>query len=200
MKNFIFQNPTKLIFGKNQLEHLRREIPKYGKNVLLVYGGGSIKRNGIYDKVVKILKELDVNLFELSGVEPNPRIETVRRGVEICKQENVDFLLAVGGGSVIDCTKAIAAGAKYDGDPWDIVIKKVKVQDALPSGNGSNTGGNGIRNECRICNYELGNEGKIWLGLCKSISEIFDFRSGTYILSSERANGLRYRRHHVPCV
>ncbi len=134
MKNFIFQNPTKLIFGKNQLEHLRREIPKYGKNVLLVYGGGSIKRNGIYDKVVKILKELDVNLFELSGVEPNPRIETVRRGVEICKQENVDFLLAVGGGSVIDCTKAIAAGAKYDGDPWDIVIKKVKVQDALPLG------------------------------------------------------------------
>lgn len=134
MKNFIFQNPTKLIFGKNQLEHLRREIPKYGKNVLLVYGGGSIKRNGIYDKVVKILKELDVNLFELSGVEPNPRIETVRRGVEICKQENVDFLLAVGGGSVIDCTKAIAAGAKYDGDPWDIVIKKVKVQDALHLG------------------------------------------------------------------
>lgn len=134
MKNFVFKNPTKLIFGKDQIEHLKSEIPKYGKKVLLVYGGGSIKRNGIYDRVVNIFQELAVKWFELPGVEPNPRIETVRRGVDICKRESIDLILAVGGGSVIDCAKAIAAGAKYDGDPWDLVINKAKVEDALPIG------------------------------------------------------------------
>lgn len=134
MENFMYWNPTKLIFGKGQLESLKKEVPQYGKNVLLVYGGGSIKRNGLYDEVVSILKEIDVNLFELSGVEPNPRISTVRKGVDICRNEKIDFLLAVGGGSVIDCTKAIAAGAKYDGDPWDLVIKKAPVREALPFG------------------------------------------------------------------
>src|SRR5690606_27289195 len=101
MKNFVFKNPTKLIFGKDQIEHLKNEIPKYGKKVLLVYGGGSIKRNGIYDRVVNIFQELAVKWCELPGVEPNPRIETVRRGVDICKGENIDLILAVGGGSVI---------------------------------------------------------------------------------------------------
>ncbi|WP_409290047.1 iron-containing alcohol dehydrogenase [Peribacillus sp. SCS-37] len=134
MINFAFKNPVKLIFGKDQLEQLKNEIPQYGKKVLLVYGGGSIKRSGLYDKVVNYLKEIDVEVSELSGVEPNPRLSTVRKGVEICKQEGIDFLLAVGGGSVIDCTKAIAAGAKYDGDAWDIVIKKAEVKAALPFG------------------------------------------------------------------
>jgi len=134
MEAFSFYNPTKLIFGKGQLEQLKQEIPHYGNSVLLVYGGGSIKRNGIYDKVISILQELNVHIHELSGVEPNPRISTVRKGVDICKKERVDFLLAVGGGSVIDCTKAIAAGAKYDGDPWDLVIKKAIPDDALPFG------------------------------------------------------------------
>lgn len=134
MENFIFHNPTKLIFGKDQLEHLREEVPKYGKKVLLVYGGGSIKRSGLYQKVTGILEEIGSQVFELPGVEPNPRITTARKGVEICKQEGIEFLLAVGGGSVIDCTKLIAAGAKYDGDPWDIVIKKATVIEALPFG------------------------------------------------------------------
>ncbi|WP_409295093.1 iron-containing alcohol dehydrogenase [Peribacillus sp. SCS-26] len=134
MINFAFKNPVKLIFGRDQLEQLKNEIPQYGKKVLLVYGGGSIKRSGLYDKVVNYLKEIDVEVSELSGVEPNPRLSTVRKGVEICKQEGIDFLLAVGGGSVIDCTKAIAAGAKYDGDAWDIVIKKAEVKAALPFG------------------------------------------------------------------
>lgn len=134
MKNFTYYNPTKLIFGKGQLEQLKTELPQYGKKVLLVYGGGSIKRNGLYDDVVNLLKELDVTLFELSGVEPNPRITTVRKGVDICKSEGIEFILAVGGGSVIDCTKAIAAGAKYDGDAWDLVTKKAFVADALPFG------------------------------------------------------------------
>ncbi|MCU9595631.1 iron-containing alcohol dehydrogenase [Caldibacillus thermolactis] len=134
MRNFEFYNPTKLIFGKGQVEKLRYEVPKYGKKVLLVYGGGSIKRNGLYDQVVKILKEIGSEIFELPGVEPNPRISTVRKGVDLCKSEGIEFLLAVGGGSVIDCTKAIAAGAKYDGDPWDFVTKKAFPSDALPLG------------------------------------------------------------------
>ncbi|WP_175640601.1 iron-containing alcohol dehydrogenase [Metabacillus schmidteae] len=134
MENFTYYNPTKLIFGKGQVEQLKAEIPQYGKNVLLVYGGGSIKRNGLYDQVVEILKKSNLNLFELAGVEPNPRLSTVHRGVEICKKENVDFILAVGGGSVIDCSKAIAVGAKYEGDAWDIVTKKHIPTEALPFG------------------------------------------------------------------
>ncbi|MEW9109293.1 iron-containing alcohol dehydrogenase [Cytobacillus gottheilii] len=134
MDQFTFWNPTKLIFGKGELQQLKTEVPQYGKRVLVVYGGGSIKRNGLYDQVMNLLNELECSVFELSGVEPNPRISTVRKGVDICKQENIDLLLAVGGGSVIDCTKLIAAGAKYDGDAWDLVIKKAFAQDALPFG------------------------------------------------------------------
>lgn len=134
MQNFTYWNPTKLIFGKNQIEQLKTEIPQYGNKVLLVYGGGSIKRNGLYDQVITILKDLEANVFELSGVEPNPRISTARKGVDICKSEGIDFILAVGGGSVIDCTKLIAAGAKYDGDAWDLVVKKTFAQEALPFG------------------------------------------------------------------
>jgi alcohol dehydrogenase len=134
MDNFTFYNPTKLIFGKGQLQELKNEVPQYGKKVLLVYGGGSIKRNGLYDSVMNELKEIGAEVFELPGVEPNPRISTVRKGVQICKEEGIEFLLAVGGGSVIDCTKAIAAGAKYDGDAWDLVIKKTFASEALPFG------------------------------------------------------------------
>ncbi|MBB3909204.1 iron-containing alcohol dehydrogenase [Anoxybacteroides rupiense] len=134
MENFVFHNPTKLIFGKGQIEQLRQEIPKDAKNILIVYGGGSIKRNGLYDEVVALLAEMGKEIFELSGVEPNPRVSTVRKGAELCRKEHMDFLLAVGGGSVIDCTKAIAAAAKYEGDPWDFVTKKTFVTEALPFG------------------------------------------------------------------
>lgn len=134
MNNFTYRNPTKLIFGKGELEKLKVEVPQFGKKVLLVYGGGSVKRSGLYDKVVNLLKEVDAEIFELPGVEPNPRISTVRKGVEICKTEGIEFALAVGGGSVIDCTKAIVAGAKYDGDAWDIVTKKAFAKEALPFG------------------------------------------------------------------
>ncbi|MFC0523915.1 iron-containing alcohol dehydrogenase [Pontibacillus salicampi] len=134
MENFVFYNPTKLIFGKDQLKSLSDEIPSHVHNVMLVYGGGSIKRNGLYDNVVNKLKELNVSISELSGVEPNPRLKTVRRGVEICKENNVDFILAVGGGSVIDATKTIATAAKYDGDAWDLVTRKAAPADAIPFG------------------------------------------------------------------
>ncbi|MGA4718947.1 iron-containing alcohol dehydrogenase [Fictibacillus nanhaiensis] len=134
MNEYIYYNPTRLVFGKNQIQTLKDELGKFGKKVLVVYGGGSIKRNGLFDEVMNELKKMDAEVSELSGVEPNPRVSTVRKGVEICKEKGIDVLLAVGGGSVIDCTKAIAAGAKYDGDVWDIITLKAQVEDALPFG------------------------------------------------------------------
>lgn len=134
MNAFSFYNPVKLIFGKGQLEAIKKELPQYGKKVLVVYGGGSIKKNGLYDEVMTTLAEVDLEIFELGGVEPNPRISTARKGIEICKNENIDMLLAVGGGSVIDCTKLIASGAKYDGDAWDFVSRKAQPEAALPFG------------------------------------------------------------------
>jgi len=134
MKSFAFYNPTRLIFGKGQLEQLKTLVPQYGKNILLVYGGGSIKRSGLYDSVTSLLKELGSNVVELAGVEPNPRLSTVHKGVDLCKSENIDLILAVGGGSVIDCAKAIAVGAKYDGDMWDFAERKAAAKDGLPLG------------------------------------------------------------------
>lgn len=132
IKNFVYQNPTKLIFGKGKIKSLAKEISKYGKKVLLVYGGGSIKRNGIYDQIQEELKEFDI--FELGGVEPNPRVSTARKAIEIIKENDIDFILAVGGGSTIDCTKLISVGTFYEGDVWDIVIAKHKPKKALPFG------------------------------------------------------------------
>ncbi|OEG00255.1 butanol dehydrogenase [Vulcanibacillus modesticaldus] len=132
MDNFVFHNPTKIFFGKGQIEHLGKEIINYGKKVLFVTGGGSVKRIGLYDKVIEILKEEKCNVYELSGVEPNPRLSTVKKGIEICKSEGIEVVLAVGGGSVLDASKAIAAGAKYDGDVWDFYTRKATIEDALP--------------------------------------------------------------------
>ena len=133
MQDFIFQNKTKIYFGKDQLGHLGEEISRFGKKVLLVYGGGSIKKIGLYDKVMKELEKAGMTVFELGGVEPNPHHTTVNKGAEICKKESVDVLLAVGGGSTIDATKGIAAAAKYEGDDvWDLVTHKASVSETLP--------------------------------------------------------------------
>jgi len=132
MREFVFRNTTKVYFGKNQLGHLGEEIKVYGQRVLLVYGGGSIKRIGLYEKVLQELKKNNVTVFELSGVEPNPRHTTVNKGADICKKEKIDIVLAVGGGSTIDCSKAIAAASYYAGDCWDLVIGKANVTQALP--------------------------------------------------------------------
>ncbi|MBU5355530.1 iron-containing alcohol dehydrogenase [Paenibacillus barcinonensis] len=134
MRSFQFYNPTRLIFGKGQLEALKTEVPKYGQRVLLVYGGGSIKRSGLYDQVLGLLKEIGAEVTELAGVEPNPRLSTVHKGVDLCKTNDIELILAVGGGSVLDCAKAIAVGAKYDGDMWDFAQRKAVAQDALPLG------------------------------------------------------------------
>ncbi|MEH7732910.1 iron-containing alcohol dehydrogenase [Bacillus pumilus] len=163
MENFIYYNPTKLMFGKGQLDGLKSELARYGKRVLLVYGGGSIKKNGLYDNVISALSEAEADVFELSGVEPNPRLTTVKKGIDICQNEKIDFLLAVGGGSVIDCTKAIAAGAEYDGDVWDIISKKTTAQKALPFGTVLTLAATGseMNPDSVITNWET-NEKYVW--------------------------------------
>ena len=131
MQNFDYMTPTRLIFGKNSIEKLPAVMKQYGPRVLLTYGGGSIKKLGLYDKVKELLP--DKEIIELSGIRPNPKYDpSVLEGVRLCKENDVDVILAVGGGSVLDCSKAIAAGAKYDGDPWDLISYKVKAQAALP--------------------------------------------------------------------
>jgi alcohol dehydrogenase len=134
MIDFVFQNSTKLIFGKDQEQLVGQEAVVYGKKLLLHYGGGSIKTNGLYDRILQSLLEQGIEIIELGGVKPNPRVSLVREGVALCKEHNIDLILAVGGGSVIDSAKAIAAGAKYDGDVWDFFEGKSTVQDCLPIG------------------------------------------------------------------
>ena len=130
MQAYNFCTPTAVYFGKGKINVLPEVIKKHGTRVLLVYGGGSIKKQGIYQKIHELLA--DCQIYELQGVEPNPRITSVRDGAQMCKDHNIEVILAAGGGSVLDCAKAIAAGAKYDGDPWDLVLDNSLVKDALP--------------------------------------------------------------------
>ena len=131
MRNFDYQIPTRLIFGNGVIEKLPKVMSSIGKRVLLTYGGGSIRKIGLYDKVKELLTDFEI--FELSGIQPNPKYDpSVLEGVRLCKENNIEVILAVGGGSVIDCSKAIAVGAKYDGDPWDIITLKVKAKEAVP--------------------------------------------------------------------
>lgn len=132
MNNFSYQIPTEVYFGKGQIGHLAESILKFGRKVLLVYGGGSIKRTGLYQTVQTIFAQNGIESFELAGVEPNPRIDTVRKGVELCRQNKVDVVLAVGGGSSIDCAKVVSAGAKYSGDAWDLVKNGGLIKATLP--------------------------------------------------------------------
>ncbi len=133
MKNFVHDIPTKLFFGKGQLDNLASALEPFGKKVLLTYGGGSIKKIGLYDAVMKILNDNGFIVTELPGIEPNPRIESVEAGVRLCKENNIDVILAVGGGSTIDCSKAIATGVFYEGDDlWQMVLTAGARRKALP--------------------------------------------------------------------
>ncbi|MFU0799174.1 MAG: iron-containing alcohol dehydrogenase [Xylanivirga thermophila] len=134
MDNFVFQSPTKIIFGRGAEKHVGEEVKLLGKKVLLHYGGGSIKKFGLYDRVVKSLNDAGVDFIELGGVKPNPRLSLVREGIDLCRKNNVDCILAVGGGSVIDSSKAIAIGTIYDGDVWDFYSGKSSVERSLPVG------------------------------------------------------------------
>ncbi|MBO8440324.1 MAG: iron-containing alcohol dehydrogenase [bacterium] len=128
MYNFEFQNPTKLIFGKGTIARIKDEIPA-GTKLMLTFGGGSVKKNGVYEQVIDALKGYDV--VEFWGIEPNPKVETLRKAIELGKRENVDFILAVGGGSTLDGTKLIACGIKYDGDAWELVLDNSLVKSGV---------------------------------------------------------------------
>ena len=131
MQNFNYCTPTRLIFGEGVIKDLPEVMSHYGKKILLTYGGGSIKKIGLYDKVLELLKGYEI--FELANIMPNPKYDpSVLDGVRMCKQHNIDAILSVGGGSVLDCSKAIAGGAKYDGEPWDLITYKAETKAALP--------------------------------------------------------------------
>lgn len=134
MLNFEYKNKTEMVFGKDTENKVGELVKRFGNKVLLHYGSGSIKRNGVYDKIIASLEEHNVDYIELSGVVPNPRLSLVHEGIELCRKENVDFILAVGGGSAIDSAKAIAVGYFYDGNVWDFYTGKLPVEKALPVG------------------------------------------------------------------
>lgn len=132
MQNFLYSIPTKVAFGKGQLDNLPAFIKEYGDSVLLVYGGGSIKRSGLYDTIIKLLDFNNIKHWELSGVEPNPKVTSVDAGAALCKEHDIKVVLPIGGGSSIDCGKAISAATFYDGPAWDLVLDNSKVTKTLP--------------------------------------------------------------------
>ena len=134
MENFVFSSPTKIIFGKRTEEHVGEEVKFYSSRILYIYGSGSIKKTGLYDRIVASLKKSRVEFVELSGVQPNPRLSLVEKGIKTCKKQGIGFILAVGGGSVIDSAKAIGAGTCYDGDVWDFFPPTKPVTECLPLG------------------------------------------------------------------
>lgn len=151
MLNYVHNIPTKLYFGKGQIDNLPTILKEYGKNVLMVYGSGSIKKIGLYDSIINLLNQNDFKIVECDGIEPNPRIQSVEKGVKLARENNCDVILAVGGGSTIDAAKAIAVAYYYDGPAWDVIIKPAKVRKALPlvdiltlSATGSEFDGGGV--------------------------------------------------------
>lgn len=134
MINFEYTCPTRVIFGKGTQACTGKEVKKYGNKVLVHYGGSSAKRSGLYNQVIESLRNEGLDFIELGNVKPNPHVGLVREGIRLCREESVNFILAVGGGSVIDSAKAIAAGSKYHGDVWDFYIQKAQVEEALPLG------------------------------------------------------------------
>lgn len=134
MENFVFRNPTKIIFGKGMENIVGKEAAIYGKNILLHYGKESIKQSGLYDRVLASLASEGLTVFELGGVKPNPRVDLVRKGIVICKEHDINLILAVGGGSVIDSAKAISIGTFYQNDVWDFYTKEAQAEKALPVG------------------------------------------------------------------
>lgn len=128
MNSFFWETPTKVYFGKGVVDQYLKEVrSKFGKHILLTYGKSSIKKRGLYDKVYSILKDFEID--ELGGIEPNPKYNpSVLEGVKICKEKKIDVILSVGGGSVLDCSKAIAGGACYEGEPWDIITGKAETK------------------------------------------------------------------------
>ena len=182
--------PTHLVFGKGRVSELGNLIKGYGKKVLLTYGGGSVKRIGLYDTVKKILTDAGCEIFELSGIAPNPKIESVRAGVEICKKEGIEFIVSIGGGSTLDCSKAISCRAFYDGDPWDLVIHNDRIGRHLPifdvitlAATGSEYDGGGV-----ITNEET--KEKLSVGGCYPVASILDPEYTFTVPANQTAAGI----------
>ncbi|KQO15813.1 iron-containing alcohol dehydrogenase [Paenibacillus sp. Leaf72] len=199
MKDFELYNPTKLIFGAGKVQQLGELVKPYGTKVLLVYGGGSIKRSGLYDEVISQLNSIGATVHELSGVEPNPRLTTINKGIDICRSEKIEFVLAVGGGSVLDASKAIAAGALYDGDVWDFTIRKAVIQEALPIGTvltlaatGSEMNGNAV-----ISNWETQQKRGLGSKLVYPKFSILDPKLTYSVPKDQTANGIVDIMSHV---
>ena len=179
MKNFNYNIPTKVLFGEGKVKELGKEIKKYGNKVLIVYGKGSIKRTGLYDKVVNILEESGIEKFELAGVDPNPRIESVYEGAKICRENEIALVLAVGGGSTIDCSKAIAAQTNYEGDIWTDMYQTGDtrgLKDVLPvatiltiAATGSEMNGNSV-----ISKMDVNDKRPIGSDLLRPVFSILD--------------------------
>lgn len=134
MQDFRFLSPTQIIFGRGVQSEVGEETKKHGIKVMLHYGGGHIKKTGLYDEIINSLNQAGIDFIELGGVKPNPRLSLVREGIALCRENNIDFILAVGGGSVIDSAKAIAGGISYDGDVWDFYDGKAEPMRAIPIG------------------------------------------------------------------
>lgn len=197
MKNFDYHISTDIYFGKGQISKLGDNISSIGKKILLVYGGGSIKKSGLYDQVISQLDRAGVKVYELSGVEPNPRIESVRKGVKICLENKIDAVLAVGGGSSIDCAKVIASGACYSGDPWDLVLDANKITKALLCGS-FNPGGYRFRNGRFCCHIRYGKERKMGDRQRHNKTCILDNGSGVYFQRIQISDCLRLFRYNEP--
>ncbi|AZO96625.1 iron-containing alcohol dehydrogenase [Halocella sp. SP3-1] len=176
MENFTFYNSTEIIFGKGEVNRVGEKTADYGKKVLLVTGGGSVKRIGLYDRVMNAFENADLEVFELTGIEPNPRISKVREGVDICLEKEIDIVIAVGGGSVIDTAKAVAAGVCFDGDPWEMFTMEGEPDEAIPVGvvltlaaTGSEMNGNAV-----ISNLETEQKLAIHTPACLPVFSILD--------------------------
>ena len=156
MENFVFSNPTKIIFGRGSEMQVGKEVAVYSQKILLLYGSGSIKSTGLYDRVVKSLQAKNIEIVELAGVKANPVLSLVYKGIRICREQNIEFILAVGGGSVIDSAKAIAAGVPYDGDVWDFYSEKAVVKQSLAGWNDPYHPGGWQRSQYWFCHYQRG--------------------------------------------
>ena len=190
MNNFDYQNPVRIVFGKGTIAKLG-ELIESDKKVLVTYGGGSIKKNGVYDQVMAALKQHTV--FEFGGIEPNPTYDTCMQAVELARAEKVDFLLSVGGGSVLDGTKFIAAAAKFKGEPWDILAKSATVTDAIPLGDVLTLPATGSEMNCFSVVSRKSTQEKLAFGESACVSRFFPFsirRRPTHCRKSSLRNGL----------
>jgi len=199
VNNFEYYAPTRICFGKGEISKLPAQILKTGDRVLLAYGGGSVKKIGLYDEVVRLFRENGISYAELGGIEPNPKIESVREGVRICREQKLEAIVAVGGGSTIDCAKAISAAVFYDGDPWDIILDDSKIGQCLPifdvltlSATGTEMNGNAV-----ISNMALNDKKALHHENVKPVCSILDPAYTFTVSKFQTASGVADIMSHI---